>query len=195
MLCCWTMSACAADPWCSAGAQPALSFEWLPKDKAEPSLGSVRIRDANGRIVQVLENVENYREDSASLGTGTDFNNDGCPDLVVTSSMAAIGNESVTAFLYNPRTRRFELSEALSAVGGLQLDSRDRNCVTGDWKGGAQDVYSQRLCWSKGKLVLESEYDVSPRYNKEGEFQCFLHTETVYRGGKKRERTKCTKEF
>lgn len=67
--------------------------------------------------------------------------------------------------------------------------------MTGYWKGGAEDMHSERHCWSKGKLVLKSEYEVSPLYNGEGEFQCYQHVETAYRGGKKHTRTSCTKEF
>lgn len=195
MLCCSSLSAWAADPWCSPRGKPAFTFEWLAKGKANPDLGSVRIRDAAGKTVQVLADVENYYRDSESFGTGTDFNNDGCADLTVTSSVAGIGNRSSTVFLYNPRTRRFEANEALSTIGGLALDPKDKNCVNGDWKGGAEDMYASRHCWKAGKLVLMSEYQVSPLYGPEGEFACYEHVETEYRGGKKREKKSCTKEF
>ena len=143
----------------------------------------------------MLDNLENYGRSSESLDASRDFNNDGCADLVVTSSIAGIGNESAKAFLYNPKTRRFEVSGALSNIGGLDLDPRDKNCVTSYWKGGAMDYYAARHCWNKGKLVMKSEHTVWPTYNGEGELQCFLHVKTDYRGGKKRERTICTKEF
>lgn len=125
ILCCWTLSAWAADPWCSPRGTAAYTFEWLPKDKAEPSVGSVRVKDASGKIVQVLGNLENFHGSSESLGAGRDFNNDSCPDLLVTHSVAAIGNESVQAFLYNSKAKRFELSEALSDIGGLDLDPEE----------------------------------------------------------------------
>lgn len=195
MLCCLATQAWAADPRCRAGAVPAFTFEWVARDKAEPSVGSVRVRDAAGKVVQVLDGLENYGADSDALGTGRDFNNDGCPDLVVTASVAAIGNESAAAFLYNPATRRFERNQALSDIGGLDLDPRDPNCVTGFWKGGADDMVSSRYCWRKGKLVMESQSGVSPRYDGEGTFQCYEHVETIYRGGKKRTHTDCTKDF
>lgn len=195
MLCCWAMSAWAADPWCSSGGTSALTFVWVPKDKAAPSIGSVRIKDASGKIVQVLDNVTNEYGNSESLRSDRDFNHDGCPDLVVTADMAAIGNESVQAFLYDPRTKRFSLHAALSGLGGLDLDPENKHCVTSTWKGGAEDLYWAQHCWNKGKLIIQREYDVSPRYNTEGEFQCYLHVTTDYRGGKKRERTDCTKKF
>lgn len=194
ILCCWSLPAWAADPWCSPGGASALRFEWLPKDTSNPSIGSVRIKDASGKTVQMLNNVTNDYGNSESL-RNRDFNNDGCPDLVVTADMAAIGNESVEAFLYDPRKKRFELNKALSGLGGLDLDPDDKNCVTSSWKGGAQDIYWAQHCWNKGKLVIQREYDVSPMYNTEGEFQCYQHITTDYRSGKKRERTDCTKEF
>ena len=192
MLCCWPLFSWAADPWCSSRA---LQLEWLPNNQAEPSVGSVQIKNPSGKIVQVLGSLENYGENSESLRTSRDFNNDGCADLVVTSSVAAIGNESIKAFLYNPRTRRFDVSQALSGIGGLDIDPRDKNCVTGSWKGGAMDFYSARHCWRKGKLVMKSEHSVSPLYNDQGELQCYQNVITDYRGGKKRKRTSCTKEF
>lgn len=191
MLCCWCMSAWAANPWCSPAGTSALTFEWVPKDKAEPSIGSVRIRDASGKIVQVLDNLTNEYGNSESLRSDRDFNRDGCPDLIVTADMAAIGNESVDAFLYDSRKKRFILHKGLSALGGLDLDPENQNCVTSTWKGGAADIYWAQHCWNKGKLVIQREYDVSPMYNTEGEFQCYQHIATDYRGGKKRERTDC----
>ena len=195
MLCCWSMSAWAADPWCNARDSPAYQFEWLPKNRTEESIGSVLIKDASGKIVQVLDNVENYHHVSESLNTGSDFNNDGCADLVVTSSIAPTGNESRMAFLYNPTTRRFELSKTLSDLVGLELDTRDKNCVTSFAKGGAMDFYAAQHCWSKDKLGMKSEETVWPTYNDEGELECYYHTKISYRGGKKRVRTKCTKQW
>jgi len=194
MLCCWSLPAWAADPWCSPGGASALRFEWLPKDTSNPSIGSVRIQDASGNIVQTLDDLESYYGDSESLGTGTDFNNDSCPDLLLVHSKAPIGNESVRVFLYNAEAKRFEINEAVSELAGPSIDPDDKNCLISSSKGGAEDVYSAKHCWNKGKLVLQSEYDISPLY-KDGKFQCFQHTSTVYRGGKKRTRTNCTKKF
>jgi hypothetical protein len=87
-------SARAADPWCGPHPEEVLRFKWLPKDGVESPVGSVQIEDIkNGKIIQVLDNVENYRADSESL-TSRDFDNDGCGDLVVTSAVAAIGNDA-----------------------------------------------------------------------------------------------------
>lgn len=162
---------------------------------ADLGTGTVQIKDASGRIVQVLDDVENNQRSSESLETRKDFNNDGCADLVVTTSVAAIGNESIMVFLYNPNTRRFEVSEALSSIGRQDPDPRDKNCFNSHRKGGAMDFYTARHCWSKGKLVLKSEHSVSPVYNDGGEFECYYHVKTDYRGGKKRERTNCKKNW
>ena len=195
LLCCWSVSAWAADPWCGTSGSPAYTFEWQPKNEAEPRLGSVRVRDAAGRTVQVLDAIENYHASGDMLGTNRDFNGDRCPDLVVTNSVAGIGNESLSVFLYQPASRRFVFNEALSAIGGLDVDARDKRCVTGFWKGGAADVHTERHCWRKGKLVLVEAYDVSPRYNEAGELQCYEHETATYHGGRKRVRRECTKEF
>ena len=197
MLCFWSMGAWAADPRCSSRGTPALTFEWLPKNEAEPSvLGSVQIKDASGNIVQVLDNLENYyyEEGSEYFDTDTDFNNDGCADLVLTNAVGAPGNRSSTALLYNPKARRFEVSEALSKITNLSLDSHDKNCVNESWTGGGS-FYSARHCWNKGKLVLMSESSGEPLFNDEGKFLCYQHVDTNYHGGKKRKRTKCTKEL
>jgi hypothetical protein len=196
LLCCWAASAFAADPWCRPGGASALRFEWIPASKAEPRVGSVRIKDESGKTVQVLDAVENhYGGSELPLGRRDDFNNDGCPDLAVTNSIAGIGNESLTVFLYDPRAKRFEENEALSGIGGLNVDPHDRNCVNGEWKGGAEDVYTSRHCWRRGKLVPIKEYSVSPLYNRKGELACYEHVETTYRGGRKRTRTRCTQKF
>lgn len=195
MLCCCALPAMAADPWCSARATPALTFEWQSANKAEPTVGRVLVKDASGKTVQVLDKLENYYGSSESLRSEADFNNDGCRDLVVTNSVAGIGNESKSVFLYQPATRRFVLNEALSEIGGLELDRDDKNCVTSFWKGGAADMYFARHCWNKGKLLIQRESEVSPRYKEDGEVQCYEHVETEYRGGRKRTRTDCTKEF
>jgi len=195
MLCCCSLPAMAADPWCSVRDKPALTFAWQPANKAEPSVGRVFVKDASGKTVQVLDKLENYDGSSESLRTGTDFNNDGCPDLVVTNSVAGIGNETLSVFLYQPGKRQFVLNQALSEIGGLQLDSDDKNCVTGSWKGGAVDMYTARHCWNKGKLVIRGEYQVSARYKEDGEVQCYQHVETEYRNGRKRTKTSCTQEF
>lgn len=189
------MSAWASDPWCSAGKTPAFNFEWQPKDQEEPSFGSVVIKDTSGNTIQVLDDIDNYRGDAESLYANTDFNNDGCPDLVVTSFVGASGNETLTAFLYDRKTQRFAYSEALSNIGGLQLDPRNKNCVTASGKGGADTVYSERHCWSKGKLVLKSESKSVALYDDNGQLKCYQHVDTEYRGGKKRTRTSCTSEF
>lgn len=196
LLCCWCLSAAAADSWCRPGGASALRFEWVPGGGPEPGVGSVRIKDRSGKTVQVLDGVENYYyRDSDAFRSSADFNNDGCPDLAVTRSKAAIGNESATVFLYRPATKRFVLNKVLSGIGGLNVDGRDRNCVTGEWKGGAEDVYTTRHCWRKGKLVPTNEHSVSPLYNREGMLDCYEHVVTDYRGGRKRTRTSCTKEF
>lgn len=189
----WSTAVSAADPWCSARGNEVLSFEWTPTDAAEPRIGSVRVQHADsGKTVQVLKNVENYRDNSDSFRY-QDLNNDGCRDLLVTSSVAGIGNESNTVFLYSPRTKRFVLSKALTDIGGLDVDRRDKNCVTGFWKGGAADFYTSRHCWRHGKLVIKSEYSVSPVV-KAGR-DCYLHITTEYRDGKKRMKRSCTKEL
>lgn len=196
LLCCSSLPAWAFDPWCGPRGESAYSFEWVSRDQAEPNVGSVRIKDAAGKLVQVLDNVTNYYwESSESLGIRRDFNNDGCPDLVVTSEVAKIGNESVEAFLYERKTKRFKRSQALSNVPAPNVDPRDKRCVTGGWKSGADSAYSSRHCWRKGKLVLVSEYKVAPRYEGDSESFCYEHVETTYHGGKKRTRTKCTKTF
>jgi len=195
LLCCWSTAACAADAWCTALSKPAYSFEWVANSEVEDNTGSVRVKDASGKTVQVLANLENYYGSSDGLDARRDFNNDGCPDLVVTHSKAGIGNESARVFLYSRSRQRFEANEALSNIGGLDLDPRDRNCVTGSWKGGAQDINWEQHCWNKGKLVLMREGSVSPMYDEEGTFQCYEHVETTYRNGKKHTRTDCTQEF
>jgi hypothetical protein len=195
MLCCWCVPAWALDPWCGVRNSSAYSFEWLPDSEADTRVGSVRIKDAAGAVVQVLDKLENYHASSEMLGTSRDFNGDGCADLVVTNSVAGIGNESLSVFLYQPQRGRFVLDEALSAIGGLDVDPRDKRCVTGFWKGGAADIHTERHCWRKGKLVMVQEYSVSPLYNEEGALRCYEHVTIDYRGGKKRKRRECTKEL
>lgn len=174
---------------------PAYTFEWVPENEAELKLGSIRIRDATGRTVQMLEKLENYYADSEQFATYRDFNNDRCPDLVVTNSVAGIGNESLSVFLYQPASRQFVFNAALSNIGGLDVDPRDKRCVTGFWKGGADDIHTEQHCWRKGKLVLVEEYAVSPRYNAESKLECYEHVTVTYRAGKKRQRRDCTEEF
>lgn len=159
LLCCWSLPAWAFDAWCGAKGKPIYRFEWVPKDQTDRSAGGVRIRDAAGKTVQVLSNLWNARGDSESVDTGRDFNYDGCPDLLVTSSVGDGGNESVTVFLYNRKRHRFELSRALSSIGGLELDNTNGKCVSGSWRVGEAEYHSSRHCWRKGKLVLESEYE------------------------------------
>jgi hypothetical protein len=55
LLFCWAASASAADPSCRQGGASALRFEWVPASKAEPTVGSVRIKDVSGKTVQVLD--------------------------------------------------------------------------------------------------------------------------------------------
>lgn len=183
----------AADPWCTAQESEVLSFEWIPTDKAEPRIGDIRIQHvASGRTLQVIRNVENYSDDSNSFRY-RDLNNDRCRDMLVTSSVGGIGNESMTVFLYDRRRKRFVLSKALSEIGGLDVDRLDKNCVTGFWKGGAADFYTSKHCWRDGKLVIKREYSVSPVVTAGR--QCYLHTTTEYHGGKKSVKKSCTKEL
>lgn len=188
----------SAGKQCSLDARTMFTFTWVPQTAADPTTGSVRITDRAGRTVQVLDNQTYYYggdEDAAnSMATG-DFNNDGCGDLVFASDIAPIGNTSNTVFLYEPSRRRFVAHEQLSDIVGLDIDPRDKHCVTGFWKGGAEYVGTQRYCWSKGRLILKEEASVSPRIDSEGEIACYLHTRTTYRHGKKKTRTTCTKEF
>jgi len=183
----------AADPWCGPHPEEVLRFKWLPKDGAEPQLGSVQIEDVkNGKIMQVIENLENYRGDSESL-SARDFNNDGCGDLVVTSAIAAIGNESSSVFLYDRSSRRFVFNQALSDIGGLDIDPRNRNCVTSSWKGGAENMYSAVHCWQKGKLVLQSESSLALLVDEDGNVACYEKIDTTYVNGRKKIRKRCTK--
>ena len=187
-----------ADKQCTPDAKARFTFTWMPKTAAEPNVGSIRITDRGGTTVQVLDNVENHYGDSESavdLMDTRDFNNDGCGDLVVTSSIAGIGNTISNAFLYHPASGRFVAHEALSGIMGLDIDPRDRRCVTGFGKSGAVDFDTARYCWSKGRLVLKEEYSVSQRVNLDGEPTCHMHITTTYRHGKKKVRTECTKDF
>lgn len=195
VFCSSSLSAWAANPQCSAGKKTEFKFEWQPEVSLQARAGRVLVKDTAGKIVQTLEGLENFRETSESLGTGRDFNNDGCPDLVVTSGLSGIGNETVTVFLYNPRTRRFEKSKRLSNLGGLDVDPRDKNCVTGSWKTGADSFHFERHCWLKGRLVLMSEEKDSAVLDSAGRLQCYRHVQSDYRDGKKRTRTNCTKEM
>lgn len=173
-----------------------VAFRWVPQDANAPSAGSVRVVDVrSARTVQVLDGVTNYRGDDGGL-FAQDLNNDGCPDLVVTSDVAPIGNTSSMVYLYDRPSGRFVFNEALSAIGNINVDGRDPNCVTGDWKGGAEDVGGERHCWRKGRLVKTNEYSVKPLYDREtGEFSCYEHVDTTYAGGRKRVRRNCTKQF
>lgn len=194
LLCCCPLSALATTSSCGLRGKPAFSFDWLPQDRAEPSVGSVRVRHASGKTVQVLGNLENHYGDSASLQTRSDFNNDGCADLALTNSVGGMGTAGLTVFLYDPATGRFKRNRTLSDIGNLSIDPRDKNCVTGSWKTGADHYRGSRHCWTRGKLVLTEEYAVSPRTNEAGELQCYEQVTTTYRRGKKHERRACTKE-
>lgn len=191
----WSASVWAADPWCSSRDTPAFSFEWAPKDKADPRLGSVTVKNSSsGQTLQFLDNVENYHDNSEAF-RNTDLNNDGCGDLLVVSSVGGIGNESKTVFLYNPQSRRFVLHKVLSEIGGLEVDHRDKNCVTGSWKGGASSFGTVKHCWRGKKLVKQSEYSVKPRLGEDGNLQCYEHVATEYRAGKKNVKKSCTQEL
>lgn len=184
----------SATPYCGA----PLRFAWVPAGAPGTQSGRVDVIDVrSGRTVQRIGGVENYNADQSDAGLDTvDLNNDGCADLVVTNSVAPIGNRSVTVYLYDRARRRFVANDALSALGDPTVDARDRNCVTGSWKGGAEDVYSSRHCWRDGRLVLVSEYSLSPLYHKEtGEFACYEQVETTYAGKRKRVRRTCTKTY
>lgn len=198
------------DPWCGANSGKkearALRVEWVPatKEEFDPN-GSVRVRDARtGEVLHEIGQLENWYahseaidpDDATAPGIDTrDFNNDGCRDLAVLQDKAGIGNESHAVFLYERATRRFVPHEGLSAIGGLDIDDRDRNCVTGFWKGGAADLGTEKHCWVKGKLVKREEYSVSPVY-RDDEFQCYQHVTTTYTGsGRKKVKRACTKEF
>ncbi len=198
--------------WAAGSACDApLAFRWVPEDAAAPSAGSVHVVDARSgharsgrarsgharlrRRVQVLDGLQNYQGDDNGL-LARDLNNDGCPDLIVTTDVAPIGNTSSAVYLYDRVRRRLVFSEALSAIGNIAVDSRDPNCVTGDWKGGADNVGGERHCWRKGKLVKTNEYSVRALYDTEtGEISCYEHVETTYAGGRKRVHKDCTKTF
>ena len=188
----------SADTGCRPDAKVAFTFTWIPQSAAEPTAGSIRIADRGGRTVQVLENLEYYYggdESAADAMDTRDFNHDGCGDLVIANSIAGIGNTSSTAFLFDPRRGRFVAHDVLSGIMGLDIDPRDRRCVTGFGKGGAADIHTERHCWSQGRLVLKEQYSVSPRVDTDGELTCYLHTTTTYRNGKKKTRTQCTGEL
>jgi hypothetical protein len=192
LACLVPLAAAAAGKTCDAH----VAFRWVPKDAATPNTGSVRVVDKrSGRTVQVLDDVTNYYGDAGGL-LARDLNNDGCPDLVVTTDVAGIGNTSSTVYLYDRARRQFVVHEALSAIGNLAVDSRDPNCVTGDWKGGADDVGGERHCWRHGRLVKTHEYSVKPRYDTEtGTLSCYEHVDITYSGGRKHERRDCTDKF
>lgn len=195
MLTLWSLSARAADPWCSPHGRDVFSFAWTPVSKKDAQHGRVHITEAaTGKTIQVLDDVENYYASDDAFGVG-DLNHDGCPDLTIVSSVAAIGNESSTAYLYDSASRTFVLNAALSDIGGLSPDPRDGNCVLGSWKGGAEDFYGSRSCWVKGKLVLQSESSVTPLVGQDGQLKCYQHIETKYRAGKKTRRKTCTKQL
>ena len=153
LVCLVPVAALAAGRGC--GAQVA--FRWVPKDADAPSSGSVHVVDArSSRTVQVLDGVTNHYGDDGGL-FARDLDNDGCPDLVVTSDVAPIGNTSSTVYLYDRVRGRFVFNEALSAIGNISVDGRDPGCVMGDWKGGAEDVGGERYCWRKGRLVKTND--------------------------------------
>jgi hypothetical protein len=186
-------SAWAADPWCGPHPEEVLRFKWLPNGDGESQVGSVQVEDIKtGKIIQVLDNVENYRADSESLYS-RDFNHDGCGDLAVTSAVAAIGNENSSIFLYDRARRRFVFNQVLSDIGGIDIDPRNPNCVTGSWKGGAENMYAATHCWQKGKLVLQSEYSLAALVDEEGNLACYEKIDTTYVNGRKKVRKRCTK--
>lgn len=193
-----SVPAWSADRQCHPNAKAMFTFTWRPQSAAEPKTGSLRIEAHAGRTVQVLENLEYYYGDSDSADVMVDtrdFNNDGCGDLVIASSIAGIGNTSNTVFLYEPARRRFVANDALSAIMGRDIDPRDKRCVTSFGKGGAADMHTDRYCWSRGRLVLTEQYSISPRIDSDGAFTCYLHTTTTYRHGKKKTRTRCTQDL
>ena len=112
--------------------------------------------------------------------------------LVPVAALAAgRGGGAQVAFRWVPKG-----ADAPSAIGSIGVDGRDPDCVTGDWKGGAEDVGGERDCWRKGRLVKTGAYSVRPLYDREtGEFSCYEHVDTTYAGGRKRVRRNCTKRF
>jgi hypothetical protein len=84
----------------------------------------------------------------------------------------------------------------LSEIGGLDIDPKDKNCVTSFWKGGAADIGFAQYCWSNGTLLKRKEYSVSPLINEDdGELACYEHIETTYTNGKAETKRTCTMEF
>lgn len=196
LLCLASAPAWCAGKECSLDANTMFTFTWVPQTANDTHEGSVRITNHAGQTVQVLDNQTYYYGDDVAFNESidtSDFNNDGCGDLVFTSDIASIGNIIYSAFLYDPARKRFVNNEPLSGIMGLEIDQRDKGCVTGYGKGGADYFSSERHCWSKGELVLKEENSVYPVYNKKGALTCYVHATTTYLHGKKKTKTNCTK--
>lgn len=194
LFCLAPLAGWAANPACGVPVR----FAWSQTDAADPHMGRIDVLEKRGgQVVQTIAGVENYYGDVEDGMLATqDLNNDGCPDLVVTSSVAAIGNRSVTVYLYDRRRRQFVYHEGLSAIGDPAVDSREPACVIGSWKSGAVDMGSSRHCWRKGRLVLVSEYSLSARYNEAADgVACYAQKETTWVKGRKRVREWCSKTF
>lgn len=90
-----------------------------------------------------------------------DYNFDGHYDLALETAFSK-GNASYCIWLYNPKTGRFEFSQALSALTNTQPDANTHTVIS--YTKGNCDICFRRETyrWSKGQLVPVREESIVP---------------------------------
>jgi hypothetical protein len=132
----------------------------LPNDDSslcnnEPSITSIKLTNFDGSA-QILDNIDSQGTCGLFTPDILDLNFDGHDDIMLAITLPAGPNIPYTYWLFNPRTKQFEINNALAELTSPEVDSvRKRLIVT--WRGGAGlhgvNVYE----WKKGKLVTIME--------------------------------------
>jgi hypothetical protein len=150
---------------------------------ADPDCGGIRkveVRTAAGLLLQTLTLEESEAPYIGSKFFATeDLNFDGFLDVMCLRSWGVTGNESYSIWLFNPSTRQFEPSVALSALVNPKANAKTHEITSSSVGGMAAHIYERATYkWRAGHLVLLS----SEHQGWDPKARCFVRISEQFGG-------------
>ncbi len=130
-----------------------------------PTTSIAIFKNPDNTLVQKIKPPENTPYcDLQETFVIEDMNFDGFNDFRLFQFLPAAPNIPYYYWLYNPKTKRFELSKQLEDITSPEFDPKNK-LITSEWRAGYGHYGTSTFKFINGKVTLVEEYEFFPDKN------------------------------